>query len=90
MTLPRYAFTACRSDYLNMNAETKDALHQLVNAAGDRLRQNVELWECELAEAGWKPHRKSVTIWESPEGTFYLGPYGAWKEMRRRHGVVSV
>ena len=86
MTPPRYAFTACRSDYPNMNAETKDALHQLVNAAGDRLYQNVELWKRELAAAGWKTHRKSATIWESPEGALYLGPYGAWKEMRRRCG----
>lgn len=84
MTPPRYAFTACGSDYPNMSADTKDALHQLVNEAGDWLYQNVELWKRELTEAGWKPHRTGLTVWESPEGALYRGPYGAWKEMKRR------
>lgn len=36
-TEPRYDFTSCGADYDGMDAETKDALHQLVNAAGDRI-----------------------------------------------------
>lgn len=39
------------------------------------------LWQMvdDLAEAGWKQH--SRTIWKSPDGSFHLGPYGAWKAM---------
>jgi len=37
VTPPRYDFTTCNPDYSDMSAETKDALHELVNAAGDRM-----------------------------------------------------
>jgi hypothetical protein len=80
MTAPRYPFTSCREKYSGMPPETKEALHQLVNAAGDRLRQDVELWKSELRAAGWSP--KFSTAWESPSGVLYRGPYGAWKAMK--------
>lgn len=43
------------------------------------MSQDVELWKRELAEAGWKPVKS--TVWQSPDGTMHLGPYGAWVKM---------
>ena len=40
----------------------------------------VDLWIRELAEAGWEHVRG--TIWRSPDGALYRGPYGAWKAMK--------
>lgn len=81
-TKPNYDFTACGTHY-NASAETKEMLHQLVNAAGARLERDVQMWERELREAGWEPYR--ARKWRSPTGELYLGPYGAWKEMKRRN-----
>jgi len=90
MTPPRYDFTTCNPDNSDMSAETKEALHRIVNAAGDRMaampvvEQAPERWVRELREAGWAPHRKSHTIWSDPDGRLYIGPFGAWREMKRR------
>ncbi len=42
---------------------------------------NVSIEEMidQLEKAGWK--RVSTTIWRSPNGGMYRGPYGAWKVM---------
>lgn len=50
----------------------------------DDTYQNVELWVRELHEAGWKEWRRRSTIWLSPDGDLFLGPYGAWKKMREQ------
>ncbi len=36
----------------------------------------------ELLAAGWKKVRN--TLWQSPNGDHYFGPFGAWREMKRR------
>ncbi len=36
----------------------------------------------ELSGAGW--HRRNVTTWIDPEGRLFIGPHGAWKELKRR------
>ncbi len=41
---------------------------------------DVDRWVRELNEAGWK--RKSGTIWSSPTGRLYLGPFQAWRYMK--------
>ena len=48
--------------------------------------QRPEVWASELLAAGWvKIH---LTVWESPEGNLFRGPYRAWtlmKEQEKRH-----
>jgi len=34
----------------------------------------------QLLAAGWKS--KTRSIWASPQGQLFLGPYGAWKVLR--------
>lgn len=41
----------------------------------------VELMIVQLAEAGWV--RVHSTIWRSPSGEFFRGPFGAWKAMTK-------
>lgn len=41
---------------------------------------SIEEQIADLVKNGWKP--KTPTIWKSPRGNLYLGPYGAWKIMR--------
>lgn len=50
--------------------------------SNDNEHQNVELWVSELLAAGWRRYRRSNTMWQSPEGTIYIGPYLAWTVMR--------
>lgn len=38
-TEPRYAFSSC--DYAAMDDHSREMLHQIVNAAGDRMRQEA-------------------------------------------------
>lgn len=42
----------------------------------------------ELKTAGWKQHRATMTIWISPKGFWFRGPYGAWKSMKTMEGIV--
>jgi hypothetical protein len=35
----------------------------------------------QLAAAGWV--RDHSTVWRAPDGKLYLGPYGAWKQMKQ-------
>ena len=39
-------------------------------------------WRADLLAAKWG--EKSHTIWVDPNGAVYRGPYGAWREMKRR------
>lgn len=44
----------------------------------------VEQMIRDLEDAGWKPWKPHArSIWESPNGKFYFGPYAAWKVMKR-------
>lgn len=36
----------------------------------------------ELTDAGWKQYRSKTTVWSSPRGNLYYGPFGAWKIMK--------
>ncbi len=38
----------------------------------------IEEMVADLEAAGWKRVRTG-TVWESPRGGFYRGPFGAWK-----------
>lgn len=44
--------------------------------------QNVELWRRELHAAGWHEYRGHHTMWVSPSGKLWRGPFGAWKAMK--------
>lgn len=41
--------------------------------------QDVELWLRELEAAGWRKY--ASTVWKSPSGHMFRGPYGAWCRM---------
>ena len=45
------------------------------------MEHNPETWISELLAAGWK--KISTTVWESPSGHFFRGPYGAWDNMHK-------
>ena len=42
--------------------------------------QDVEQWRRELRAAGWL--EESSTVWESPSGLRYRGPFKAWCVMK--------
>lgn len=46
----------------------------------------IDKWRRELFEAGWRA--MTATIWRSPRGKLYAGPFGAWKVMRAETGSV--
>ena len=51
------------------------------------MESDIQMWERELREAGWRPWRhprghENNTIWVSPRGQMYRGPYGAWRVMQ--------
>jgi hypothetical protein len=48
----------------------------------ERVGQDIDRWVRELEFAGWKRWRDRMTIWESPEGHLYRGPFHAWQVMR--------
>lgn len=41
-----------------------------------------DVWIRDLVSAGWV--EKSYTIWIAPDGSIWRGPYGAWREMKKR------
>ena len=43
------------------------------------MSQDAELWIRELEAAGWKKY--ASTVWQSPSGHLFRGPYGAWCRM---------
>ncbi len=53
-----------------------------------KFEHDIDRWVRELTEAGWKP--KTSTIWSSPEGKLYLGPFGAWKQMRQETDADAI
>jgi hypothetical protein len=42
--------------------------------------QDSDRWVRELREAGWTS--RGMTIWISPSGLWFRGPFGAWKAMQ--------
>lgn len=44
-------------------------------------RHSPEGWIADLHGAGWIEVR--LTVWKSPDGALWRGPYGAWVEMLR-------
>lgn len=52
-----------------------------INDATPKVEDEVEMWRRELTEAGWT--RLRSTLWRSPSGELFLGPYGAWTVMKR-------
>lgn len=44
--------------------------------------QDIQKWVSELEAAGWKKWRGNGTVWESPWGTLYRGPFRAWEVMK--------
>ena len=46
------------------------------------MEREDERWVRELEAAGWKRWRNRLTVWQSPNGYFYRGPFGAWRVMR--------
>lgn len=40
----------------------------------------IDIWERELVEAGWK--RVRLAIWQAPNGALFRGPYQAWRMMK--------
>ena len=50
------------------------------------MEHDIEKWQRELREAGWKPYRirgrDSITMWQAPSGNVYRGPYHAWRVMQ--------
>lgn len=49
-------------------------------------KTNLDQWERELREAGWKPYRfrgrERRTMWVALDGSIHRGPYGAWRMMQ--------
>lgn len=57
-------------------------------ATGDCGYQDMECWVRQLRAAGWLPvsartgaELPGSTLWRSPDGGIYRGPFGAWKVM---------
>lgn len=48
------------------------------------MSDDVDLWIRELTAAGWVTLGHSRTVWKSPDGRYYRGPFGAWRVM---HGA---
>jgi hypothetical protein len=42
----------------------------------------IEEMKAELIAAGWRPKPSNSTIWKSPHGILFRGPYGAWRVMK--------
>ncbi len=43
------------------------------------MEQDIDLWIRELKEAGWE--QVQMTVWKSPSGYLFRGPYKAWELM---------
>jgi hypothetical protein len=46
------------------------------------MSQDVDKWIADLKAAGWARHATHSTIWVSPWGAWYRGPYKAWCIMK--------
>ena len=51
------------------------------------MSQDVELWERELRQAGW--NNTMPTVWQSPSGHYFRGPYKAWT-LLHSHPELSI
>lgn len=47
----------------------------------ERRENDADIWRRELLAAGWI--EESATLWRSPRGHLYRGPYGAWRELTK-------
>jgi hypothetical protein len=47
---------------------------------------SIEAQIVELEEAGWRQETRFV--WRAPDGTFHVGPHGAWKKMKRWNAAI--
>lgn len=45
------------------------------------MSQDVDLWVRELEAAGWRRWEGYSTVWLSPSGHLFRGPYKAWTLM---------
>jgi hypothetical protein len=48
----------------------------------DAVAPSSEQMKAELAAAGWEQVKHF--LWKAPVGGYFIGPYGAWKAMKRR------
>lgn len=56
---------------------------RLVKDAREGIHQfPPEVWRSELHAAGWQ--KRMGFVWADPNGKLYIGPFGAWIEMKRR------
>lgn len=46
--------------------------------AKDRPAPSIDEMLADLKRLGWKPWRKNRTMWQSPFGSLFRGPYRAW------------
>jgi hypothetical protein len=53
----------------------------------DMTEPSIKKMRIELREAGWS--ERNLTTYIDPNGTWYRGPYGAWKEMKRRQSILK-
>jgi hypothetical protein len=51
----------------------------LLDVIDDVKTTEPEQMKVQLIAAGWRP--KTQHIWQHPNGSLHLGPYGAWKKM---------
>jgi hypothetical protein len=47
------------------------------------IEQDIDRWIRELLAAGWTQYEGHRTIWKSPGGDLYRGPYQAWQIMKQ-------
>lgn len=57
-------------------------MKELKSETAPRLEQDIDKWVRGLKEAGWKKHATASTVWVSPWGGWYRGPYKAWCVMK--------
>ena len=53
--------------------------NRIVATVGER--PSIEQMESDLKAAGWSRVRR--TVWKSPDRGYFIGPFGAWKSMKR-------
>jgi hypothetical protein len=51
------------------------------------MRDDPDNWRADLLRAGWR--EVSSHRYESPDGRLFIGPYGAWRQMKREQRAVG-
>jgi hypothetical protein len=67
-----------RSSFVSPEVETTEASQAKKSEESNAIL--MENWEQELLDGGWK--RERTTLWRSPHGDLYRGPYKAWQVMK--------